>query len=521
MAINNICIIGGGTAGWLAANHLGTALAKTASENGQTPQIQITLIESPDIPTIGVGEGTVPTIRESLARFGIKESEFIRRCDATFKQSIKFINWMDSGAREVAHSFHHLFDAPSPFGHDLSNYWLQNQMNAGAANSKEYAKFVAPQWHSCERKLAPKTADMSDYKGAHAYAYHLNAAKFAELLSENATSKFDVKHLKANVVEVELAQNGAIAAVHTENHGRLAFDFFVDCSGTASLLMEKALAVPFVNKQDELLVNKAIVVQVPTKPDDEIPPYTLATAHQAGWIWDIALTNRRGVGLVYGDEFLSEVAAKDKLDRYLGNNTHRERYRTIDMRIGHLSKFWHKNCVALGLAQGFVEPLEATSILLTDFAASFLARKFPRTGDDLPTLEQRFNQVMTYAWKRVIDFIKLHYYLSDRVDSPFWLANKNEEHLSETLKQRLQLWRSYTPHPDDFFAQFEVFTVDNYLYLLYGMNYPTTPLVTDKQNEQAHRAHAEKIQQANQYLKQKLPSHRQALEELAFRSHTK
>ncbi|WP_448546486.1 tryptophan 7-halogenase [Thalassotalea fusca] len=170
MAINNICIIGGGTAGWLAANHLGSSLAKTTSENGQSPQVQITLIESPDIPTIGVGEGTVPTIRESLARFGIKESEFIRRCDATFKQSIKFINWMDNGAQGVVHSFHHLFDAPSPFGHVLSNYWLQNQTNAGVSISKKYAKLVVPQWYSCERNLAPKTADMPDYKGAHAFS---------------------------------------------------------------------------------------------------------------------------------------------------------------------------------------------------------------------------------------------------------------------------------------------------------------------------------------------------------------
>jgi len=511
MAIKNIAIVGGGTAGWLAANHLGTELSKIDG-------ITITLIESPDIPPIGVGEGTVPTIRESLKKFGISEGEFIRTCEVTFKQSIKFVNWMDEDHHknkypDQENAFHHLFDAPSPFGKDLSEHWLAQSQNN--QTQKCYANFVSPQFNSCEKYKGPKTLDTPEFQGAHGYAYHLNAAKFAQLLAKNAIEKFNVKHVLANVCEVELAIDGEISALHTKESGRLEFDFFIDCTGFEGLLMEKALKVPFVSKSKELLVNKALVVQVPTEKDDEIPPFTIATAHQAGWIWDIALTNRRGVGLVYSDNHMSDKEASDKLDNYLGNNAKGLSYRTLSMRIGHSEKFWHKNCVVLGLAQGFLEPLEATSILLTDFAASFLARKFPKNKADMEVLAQRFNQVMDYAWLRVIDFIKLHYYLSDRRDSQFWLDNQKDEVLTDSLKQRLELWHRFTPHPDDFFAQFEVFNVDNYLYLLYGMNYPTVINKPSCEESALAIAHAEKVVRGAAYIEGKLPQHRDIINHIS------
>jgi len=184
------------------------------------------------------------------------------------------------------------------------------------------------------------------------------------------------------------------------------------------------------------------------------------------------------------------------------------------MKVGHREKFWHKNCVVLGLAQGFLEPLEASSILLTDFAASFLADRFPTTKNDMAALEKRFNHVMAYAWDRVVDFVKLHYCISDREDSAFWLDNKKIETIPETLQERLALWQKFSPQKEDFFSKFEVFDYDNYLYLLYGMNYQTQ---LAKQDERYHinaARHADRIAEISEQLTNTLPNHRELINKI-------
>jgi len=501
MSIKKVAIVGGGTAGWLAANHLGKVLKNS-------PDISISLIESPDIPPIGVGEGTVPAIRQSLASFGISETEFIRSCEVTFKQSIKFVNWMDKGRHGEGNFFHHLFDAPNQFGDDLTHYWFAEQQQ------QAFADMVSAQHRMCELSKAPKSITTPEYQGALGYAYHLNAAKFSELLNKNAQQKFAVKHLLTNVTNVKLAPSGEITALETDKFGELAFDFYVDCTGFESLLIGKSLAVPFVDKSHQLLVNTALTVQVPTREGCEIPPYTLATAHQAGWIWDIALTNRRGVGFVYSNKHMTDGEAVNKLDHYLGGKLSELSYRKLPMKIGHREKFWHKNCVVLGLAQGFLEPLEATSILLTDFAAGYLANRFPQSSSEMAALEKRFNQVMDYAWLRVVDFIKLHYCISDRQDSQFWLDNRLPETIPDTLKERLALWQQFVPHRDDFFTKFEVFDLENYLYVLYGMQYSTRAKPLEgAYYDRAHKQ-AATIAAMTQHLSAELPQHRALLDKI-------
>ena len=265
---------------------------------------------------------------------------------------------MDKQKHGSDNFFHHLFDAPDKFAEDLTPYWLKH----GQGN--RYADTLSPQHSACESNKAPKSITTPEYEGTLGYAYHLNAAKFANLLCKNAVDKFAVEHLKAHIVDVELNNDGAIAALVTKEIGKLEYDFYLDCTGFESLLLGKALNVPFIEKSKELLVNSALVVQVPTQEEDEIPPYTIATAHQAGWIWDIALTNRRGVGFVYSNNHMSDDEAKTKLDHYLKGNPSGLTYRKLPMKVGHREKFWHKNCVSLGLAQGFLEPLEATLSLI-------------------------------------------------------------------------------------------------------------------------------------------------------------
>ncbi|GIU27353.1 tryptophan halogenase family protein [Shewanella sp. MBTL60-007] len=500
MEIKRVAIVGGGTAGWLAANHLGKALVNSE-------KLSITLIESPDIPTIGVGEGTVPAIRQSLKSFGISETEFIRRCDVTFKQSIKFVNWLDKHKHGQQNFYHHLFDMPGTVLQDLTERWLSNKEGC-------YAGAVSPQHAVCEAFRAPKNISDPEYSGKLGYAYHLNAAKFAELLGENAKQRFRVEHLRANVKEVVLGQDGEIASLITDCAGTLDFDFYIDCSGFASLLIDKALKVPFINKAEQLFVDKAVVVQVPTANDDIIPPFTISTAHQAGWIWDIALSNRRGVGLVYSSKYMDDETAINKLDKYLGGQLAQHQHRIIPMTVGYRERSWEKNCVALGLAQGFLEPLEATSILLTDFAAGFLAQRFPTSTSQLTGMQQRFNHVMNYAWDRVVDFIKLHYCLSDRNDSQFWIDNRDPATISDELKKRLAMWQDFVPAREDFFSKFEVFDLENFLYVLYGMDHTPRDKVLCNEPSTDSAALHQRLNNLVTHLVEELPQHRELLDKI-------
>lgn len=462
MKIKKVVIVGGGTAGWLAANHLGSELCSDK-------EIEITLIESDVVPTIGVGEGTVPYIIRGLRRFGISEVDLLCECDATFKQGIKFVNWLDEN-RHGKNYYYHPFDVPFPSGFDVTPYWVSH-----AAAHTRYDG-VGIQARICEQGLAPKRKSSGEYEGDLAYAYHFNAKKFADLLSRNAQKRFGVKRKVITISSVKKDSAGYLSHLVTDGGDELEFDFYIDCSGFSSILIEKELGVPFICKSKELLANTALVHQVPISECEPINPFTTATAHKAGWIWDIPLTNRRGTGFVYSSNYIEDEEAHLLYAQYLCVDAHSFAPRKIDMRMGYRKEFWHKNCVSLGLSQGFLEPLEATSILLTDFTAGLFARNFPRFKDDMDSSINYCNKVVDYAWARTVDFIKLHYCISDRVDSDFWIDNKDPKSLSDTLKERLALWKRRSPQKMDFFSRFELFDAENFLYVLYGMKYQTAAL---------------------------------------------
>ncbi|RVU41845.1 tryptophan 7-halogenase [Rheinheimera riviphila] len=458
MKIKKIAIVGAGTAGWLAANHLGHELRAD-------PEVQITVIESADVPTIGVGEGTVPYVMKGLERFGISEAELLLQCDTTFKQGIKFVDWLDKETHGDNH-YYHPFDSPYPAGFDISPYWLTQQ-------DKLPFDDIGIQARIAELGLAPKQRSSAEYQGPLAYAYHFNALKFAALLAKNAKQRFRVVHQIATVTGAETDEQGLIRCLNTSNGDQLHFDFYVDCSGFASILIDKTLKVPFISKADELLTDRALVQQIPLTDGQSLPPYTTATAHAAGWIWDIPLTSRRGTGFVYSSKHMSDDEARREFASYLGLDPATFAPRQIPMPIGYREQFWLGNCVALGLAQGFVEPLEATSILVTDFAAELLARHFPRHLADVTVCQPYYNQVLRYVWDGVVDFIKLHYFLSDRQDSAFWQDNRDESKLSAQLKNRLAMFKLRPPQQSDFFSRFDLFNEKNFLYVLYGMKFQT------------------------------------------------
>ncbi len=459
--IEKVLIIGGGTAGWLAACHLAKTLRSDSPQG-----VQVHLVQAKNIPTIGVGEGTVPAIRESLKYLGISETELIQKCDVAFKQSIKFVNWATNPQAKEQY-YHHVFDYPNTYDFDLTPYWVM-----GKLGTKSYADCVSIQSHLCDRGLAPKTMLHKEYDGIASYAYHLDAAKFGDLLANHAIENLGVRKHEAEIVDVALAEDGHISHLITDEGLRLEADFFVDCSGFESAVFGKKMHVPLVDKSSILFADKALALQVPYQNErQELPSSTIATAVQAGWIWDIALPTRRGTGYVYSSSHISDDRAASEFANYLGDDKLQSDFRSINMKIGYRERFWVKNCAAIGLSQGFVEPLEATGLLMFDATARMLAELLPSNKALLPSAASQFNSILSDTWEAVVDFIKLHYCLSRRDDSDFWIDNRGHNSMSESLLAKLDAWQYRLPNRYDFTQTNSVFNLDNYLYVLFGMDF--------------------------------------------------
>lgn len=498
MKIKHIAVIGGGTAGWLAASHLAVELRGESA-------LKITVIESPDIGIIGVGEGTVPHIKKSLMKFGISEAELLAQCDATFKNGIRFVDWMTSATPSERHSYHHPFSSPYPSGIDVTAHYLKH------ANNMEFAE-VSESPYLSEAMKAPKNFSSVEYEGETNYAYHFNAVKFGQLLAKNARENLGVLHKTATINEVTQNERGEITHLKTAEGDSFAVDFVVDCSGFHALIFGKTWDVSMVDKSTQILTDTALAIQIPIDQTTEIAPYTLAKAHSAGWIWDIPLTTRRGIGFVYASTYMSESEAITQLSQHVQLDVDNLQPRKISMRMGYREKFWHKNAVCLGLAQGFVEPLEATSIFVTDFAAELFARNFCTEKNHMSVAANYCNKVLSYTWERVIDFVQMHYHLSDRRDSDFWRIVTEEAKISDVLAERLAIWRYHSPKKSDFFSRFDLFDVDNFLFVLYGMKFPTALKAMTTYEEHYFQREIQQIKLNAHRLVKEMPGHREWLE---------
>jgi len=460
--IQNIVVVGGGTAGWLTAGVI-AARHKARMKAGFT----VTLVESPNISIIGVGEGTWPTLRTTLEKMGVSETDFFRHCDAAFKQGAKFAKWT-TGAEDDA--YYHPLMLPQGFAQlNLAPHWL------GDGQGQTFCDAVCPQGEICDAGLAPKTITTPEYQAVANYAYHLDAGKFATFLQKHCTEKLGVRHVLADVKGVKQAENGDIVSVVTEQAGEIAGDLFVDCTGFSSLLLGKTLGVGFRDCSDILLCDTALAVQVPYEtPDDPMASHTISTAQSAGWIWDIGLPTRRGTGYVYSSRHISDDEAEAELRRYLGPIHKDASARKIGIRSGHREVFWKNNCVAVGLAAGFLEPLEASAIVLIELSAKLIAEQMPACREVMDIIAARFNDVTHYRWGRIIDFLKLHYVLTQRRDSQFWIDNLDPDTIPERLKNLLHLWKYQSPwFFDEFDRLEEVFPAASYQYVLYGMGFRT------------------------------------------------
>jgi tryptophan halogenase len=475
----NVIVVGGGTAGWLAANILNRRL-----NSPHRHLTNVTLIESKSIGRIGVGEATVPRLKEVLTNLGIDEYEFMRRTNATFKHAIRYNNWQMNPANDRPDYYYHPFEnfqaerkdtSPRYYGaierlvhfsqSDVTNFWW-HRAQAGKAQSFAYDIGIQP--YLCDAFRAPKTAEMAPYQSEIPYAYHLDAQLFADYLAEIGTG-LGIRHIIDDVTGATLTEQGAIGSVHTREHGEIAGDFFIDCSGFAALLIGKTLKVPLIDYGQYLLCDRAIAMPTPLAGPNP-RPYTSATAADAGWIWEIDLISRSGNGYVYSSKFISDDDAEKYLRRYVGDRAEQAQTLRLKMPPGRRAELWSKNCVAIGLAGGFVEPLESTGIMFIDIGANWLAEFFPFDGD-LPRATARYNSIMASQYDEIRDFIALHYCISQRDDTPFWREVRQRRHIPDSLAERLDLWSQLMPRSLHMREFLQIYNHRNYECILFGMGW--------------------------------------------------
>jgi glycine/D-amino acid oxidase-like deaminating enzyme len=506
--INKVVVVGGGAAGWITAG-----LIAAEHDAHLDTGIDVVLIESPDVATIGVGEGTWPTMRTTLSKLRIGEANFVRDCDASFKQGTRFDRWHTGAADDI---YYHPFTLPHGYmTTNLAASWLPLRDRVAFADA------VGFQSQLCARGLAPKQAGTPEYAAVANYGYHLDAGKFATLLQKHCTEVLGVEHILDHVTAVNAGAGGDIVSVGSKEHGDIGGDLFVDCTGFTSLLLGQHYDIPFVSRKETLFADSALAVQVPYgNANSPIASQTISTAQTGGWIWDIGLPSRRGVGHVYSSAHRTDVQAEEELRAYIrpamGEDADAVALRKISINPGHRQKFWHRNCVAVGMAAGFLEPLEASALVLVELSAQMISEELPATRETMTTIARRFNDKFLYRWDRVIDFLKLHYVLTERRDSEFWIDNCDQGSVPDSLQELLALWRHHVPWHGDFTQVDEVFSSASYQFVLYGMGFATEPAVTSRRSvnaEEAARLFQENAEKTRKLLAG-LPTNRELINQI-------
>jgi len=464
--VKKVVIVGGGTAGWLTAGLL------AADHCAHRPDgLEVTLIESPRIGILGVGEGTWPSLRDTLRRIGLRETDFLRRCNAAFKQGSRFDGWYDG---QEGDSYFHPFEAP-PNADEVDAHALWNRVGEGAS----FADVVSHQAALCRANRAPKQAGTPEFAAVANYAYHLDASAFADLLKEHCTEHLGVKHIADDVLGGTTDADGYLASVQCEAAGDIEGDFFIDCSGMKGLLVDGIFDSQLTDVSNVLFNDRALALHVPYRDEEEpIASQTTATALEAGWVWDIGLQTRRGVGHVFSSRHASEPAARAAFGGYLastarGTDVRVDDARLIEFRSAYRSKPWVKNVAAVGMSSGFVEPLEASAIVMIELAATMISDTLPSVRGMMEPAAERFNARVAYRWERIVDFLKLHYILSKRTEG-YWQDHRDEATWSPRLRDLMQRWRYEPPTREDFVQTQEIFPAASYAYVLYGMGFETT-----------------------------------------------
>jgi hypothetical protein len=470
-----VVILGGGSAGWMTASFLSKALNGSAD---------ISLIESSDINTIGVGEATFSYIHLFFEFLGLREDEWMPECNASYKVAIRFVDWN----RQRRHFYHPFQKFDLVQGRSMIEWWLKLKEKTGRF---DYACFTVPA--ICDAQRSPRFADgrcfdtkvdgqlegrrtidkamlVDDLNIQYPYAYHFDAALLAKFLAGYARRR-GVRQVMDAVVDVGRAENGDISHLVTRDHGLIEGDLFIDCTGFRGLLINKVLKEPFISFSESLPCDSAVAMRVPCDRETEgMEPYTTATALNSGWVWKIPLYHRNGTGYVYSSAFSSPEAAELEFRRHLGPQAEGCNATHIKMRIGRNERSWVRNCVAIGLASGFVEPLESTGIFFIHHSIEQLVNYFPSRGFEQESIRS-YNKAVGDCIDGVREFLTMHYVASSREDTPFWKAAKHEFVVPEGLKERLRLWEERLPTDRTINPNFHGFTAYSYATMLLGLGH--------------------------------------------------
>ena len=394
--------------------------------------VEITVIESPTVGVIGVGEGSTPWLRGFFDSLGIEEAEWMPACHATYKCGIAFAGWSTKpGFERYFHPFASMLDnlTMTQFVHNV-----EARLNGANVHAHPDRFFIAARLAAEHR--APKAPDHFPFDVWH--GYHVDSVLLAQFLQRKALER-GVRYKRCHVTHATLDDTGAIAAVITQEGKSLTADLFVDCTGFAGLLIDKTLHTPFVSFADNLFNDAVVTLSSPI--GTSIPSETVATALEHGWAWKLPLTSGYGNGYVYSTRFCSPDEAETELRRHLGLLDSDTPARHVRMRIGRVTRHWNKNCLAVGLSQGFIEPLEATALLFIQQTAAAFAECLQQ-GDLSEAAQDRFNQLMSAHFEDTRDYIVTHYKMSTREDTEYWRANAANRNLSDELQQLYSAWMS-------------------------------------------------------------------------------
>ena len=478
-AVKNVVIVGGGTAGWMTA----AALTKLIGKN-----LHISLVESDQIGTIGVGEATIPTFFALHQLLQINEAEFLAEVHGTIKLGIAFENW-----KQLDHQYIHAFGytGQSCWAAGFQHFWLKAKT---LGISEEYSRYSPELMAAVAGKFG-----LLQQNGLN-YAYHIDATRYARYLRRLA-EKSGARRIEGKIIQVKQTQDGDIASLHLDNGQTVQGDFFIDCSGFAGLLIDKTLNTGFQEWSQWLPCDRAVAVQ--TRSVSPPIPYTRSIAQACGWQWRIPLQSRVGNGLVYSSDYLSDDQATSLLLTNIQGDTLIQP-RVIPFKTGQRHFHWKKNVVALGLAAGFLEPLESTSIHLIQRGIIRLMQMFPYGGINQPD-QHEFNQQMSDEYEFIRDFIIMHYHITERTDTEFWRRNSAMS-IPDSLQHRLSLFQE---SGRVFQAEGDVFGENSWTQVMLGQGltpasyHPIVDMMSDHELRQFMR---HQLQRVELVIKQ-LPDH--------------
>jgi len=415
-----VVIVGGGTAGWMTAAGLSSLLGNTG--------LEITLVESEAIGIVGVGEATLPHLRFFNQAIGIDEYDFMSATRATVKLGIEFVDWARKGDRYI-HPFGD-YGIPND-GVGFHHYWRRFADQLGTISS-----FSLPVVAAQLGKFEPPSEDDRSALSTFRFAYQFDATQYAPYLRRHAEGR-GVTRIEGRVTDVAQNERGDICALKLEDGREVLGDFFIDCSGFIGLLIEKALATGYEEWTDWLPCDRAVAA--PCEHRGPLLPYTRATAREAGWQWRIPLQHRTGNGYVYASQFLDDQDAADALVESLEGPLLADP-KFLKFVTGKRRKLWNKNCVAIGLSGGFLEPLESTSIYLIQQGITYLIEMFP-DGENADIARTEYNRIMDLEFERIRDFLILNYHATERTDAPLWDMMRTLD-VPDSLKEKMSLFRA-------------------------------------------------------------------------------